>query len=719
MAAAAQFVWARDGVGSEEYPAHLLADENGDSDGSVVQIRWLVGGFPSGNVVHLPRENIRFDTGRRRRGRQAPAASNAPKSSVAKKREGGMATARRCTDARASSPQAKRARVKVKGEDPLPERVASTSTKHEYDVETPTKVNDTAMGLTTNGVVLEAVTSAITMEEECIPDAVPSAAVKTEEDDTDDEDVARHQMETENERLKSEIQQLKRENKALKRGADGATDKLVEENKQLRAEIGQLKAQLEKANDAVGEETNGEDGDDDDDDEVVFVGTNSSSDPPAGTTAREQRRSRRGAQNPDEPDQYYRNRVNDGSDLSITDAVQLTGTKWVKEGTVDAAVNFVEDDLHDIVEHMPIPTAEAGSSQDGFQGRLNQLALDDEVQRIVPDRICSVACHPSIHKLLVCAGDKQGHIGLWNADASAATEGKHIFKPHSAHVRSLDWVGNGTTLLSSSHDGTVRLFDVHKGVFEEIFATYDASKQHEAKPGYNTVHAESSYLHCLEVDQASNGKCFFLSTSEGTVMHVDTRTRATVTMDRKLSNEKINTVSLHPEGNVIATAGLSRVVELWDLRMVRDRNYLGPPPVPIACQNAGKSINSAFFSPSGRKLLTTTQANKLEILEDAHLASGDISVPSNRSIKHCNQTGKWLSTFVAKWHPSTSMGDIFVVGNIEKPRGIEVFDGEGKLLRELRGKPLHAVASRCCFHPNADKLVVVGGNSSGRVVVAR
>ena len=94
-------------------------------------------------------------------------------------------------------------------------------------------------------------------------------------------------------------------------------------------------------------------------------------------------------------------------------------------------------------------------------------------------------------------------------------------------------------------------------------------------------------------------------------------------------------------------------------------------------------------------------------------------MPSAKSIKHDNQTGRWLSTFMAKWHPGFAEKEIFVVGSMKKPRTIEVWGDDGKLLRELQGDALSAVASRCCFHPNASEVIVVGGNSSGRVTVSR
>jgi hypothetical protein len=170
----------------------------------------------------------------------------------------------------------------------------------------------------------------------------------------------------------------------------------------------------------------------------------------------------------------------------------------------------------------------------------------------------------------------------------------------------------------------------------------------------------------------------------------------------------------------MATAGLTGIVQLWDVRKIATSSS-GGKPRPVSSQQAGgRSINSAYFSPSGRRLLTTTQSNKLEIFEDAHLSKGTTMTPK-RSLRHDNQTGRWLSTFMARWHPAgpSDEREIFVVGSMSQPRCVEIYDHDGELLREIRGDALTAVASRCCFHPDPNRLIVVGGNSSGRVTIAR
>lgn len=453
-----------------------------------------------------------------------------------------------------------------------------------------------------------------------------------------------------------------------------------------------------------------------------------------------------GLYTPDESEnlKFFNNRVNDGSSLSVSEAVELCGSKWNKDGTtVAVAEKFMQQSLADITKKYMTSTSPRKGSPNSvrsvpgksitsktLQSNINALSLEDPdtcVAKVTPERIYSVACHPNPNHIIACAGDKRGHVGIWNVDQygvdakqedeSSSSDGVHLFKPFNGAVSSMTWNQSGTSLLAASYDGTVRSFDVEKQIFEEVFATYSDDDIYKDKLGYNLDGGYKSWVQCLELDRRYGSECFFLSTSEGSVMHIDLRSKGKLTFDQTLSERKINSMSLHPNGYTIATAGLSTVIQIWDVRSLGASS--SKKPKPLAWQNVGKSINSAYFSPSGKRLLTTTMMDNFDILEDTHLASGLIKKPKTR-ITHDNRTGRWLSTFMAKWHPSTFSGEeIFVSGSMKKPRTIELFGGDGSLLREIRGDALTAVASRCCFHPSAEKLIVIGGNSSGRLTVAR
>ena len=162
----------------------------------------------------------------------------------------------------------------------------------------------------------------------------------------------------------------------------------------------------------------------------------------------------------------------------------------------------------------------------------------------------------------------------------------------------------------------------------------------------------------------------------------------------------------------MATCGLDYTVKTWDVRKLKPSKSKS-----IAIQNVYRSINSAFFSPTGKYLLTTTMKDTLDIITDAHMLKGKIE--PEHSIRHNNQTGRWLTTFHSKWHP-TSAEDLFISGSMKKPRTMQIFRGnDGEIVRDINGLSLTAVVSRCCFHPSDSELIVAGGNSSGRVTLAR
>ena len=172
--------------------------------------------------------------------------------------------------------------------------------------------------------------------------------------------------------------------------------------------------------------------------------------------------------------------------------------------------------------------------------------------------------------------------------------------------------------------------------------------------------------------------------------------------------------SLHPNGYSLATGGLDCQVCLWDIRKLGGKK----DPLSLATYFGGKSINSAFFSPSGTTLVATTMNNKLDILKDFHLeksASKGSKVQPAHSIRHDNMTGRWLTTFQAVWHP---VYEIFGVGSMSKPRVVEIFAQQERTCA-VGGEALTAVASRLAFHPRTDSIILAGGNSSGRVTIVR
>jgi len=419
---------------------------------------------------------------------------------------------------------------------------------------------------------------------------------------------------------------------------------------------------------------------------------------------------------------FYRRRVNDGEDISLQQAVEHADSRWVNDDAVSKTKKFVRTFVDSSKNtRRPKPIASAS-----LLAQIDSLTVDNvtSVAKVVPERIYAVTFHPSPHKIIAVAGDKKGHIGLWDVDATSSddtSDSVHLFKPHNGAVANLEWNKEGTKLISLSYDSSIRMFDPQKEVFSDIFAAYDSSPEYKGKLGFglDTGHRFWTQYFCLD---HRNDNCLFLTTSTGSLLHVDFRDKGRITFNHDLSEKKVNTVSLHPNGNVLATCGLDRKVQLWDIRKFHASSKTKKTnPKPFATQMSSKSVNSAFFSPSGKYLLNTTMSDNIDIIANPHLQKNTVEKPTYR-IRHNNQTGRWLSTFMARWAPlyADMQEEVFVVGSMQQPRTMEVFNGNGgKLLRGIQGEGLTAVVSRCCFHPFLGPLLVMGGNSSGRVTIAQ
>jgi WD40 repeat protein len=111
----------------------------------------------------------------------------------------------------------------------------------------------------------------------------------------------------------------------------------------------------------------------------------------------------------------------------------------------------------------------------------------------------------------------------------------------------------------------------------------------------------------------------------------------------RIGSALLDDKSLHPNGSTLATSGNDGVVRLFDIRKFRDSRNSKKSPQPLATQIAGLSVSSSFFSPSGKSLLTTSFANKLDLTEDAHLVKGGKTIKPDDRIWHNNQTGMYFN----------------------------------------------------------------------------
>ncbi|XP_066184241.1 WD repeat-containing protein 76 [Sylvia atricapilla] len=324
-----------------------------------------------------------------------------------------------------------------------------------------------------------------------------------------------------------------------------------------------------------------------------------------------------------------------------------------------------------------------------YQEGLSSMVLSEEnVRKVVKARVCSMAIHPSESTILVAAGDKWGHIGLWNVSCGAE-EGAHIFIPHRFQVNCMHFSPcNPAQLLSLGND-TLRCGDVTKAVFDEICRSEDT-------------------FSCFDFLE-ENGCTAIVSHWDGDVAVVDRRTPGLSSeLSVDIGFSRTRTVHVHPVNRHYFLAAGSVDVCVFDVRYLKAK---GNKPLSSLTGHT-KSVASAYFSPvTGSRVVTVCADDKLRVYDTTSL-SPTVTVLS--SIRHNNNTGRWLTRFRAIWDPKQE--HCFLVGSMAQPRQIQLFQDTGNLLHTFCNMELlSSVCSINVVHPSQN--ILVGGNSSGRLHV--
>ncbi|CCG80900.1 WD repeat-containing protein NFIA_058290 [Taphrina deformans PYCC 5710] len=346
-------------------------------------------------------------------------------------------------------------------------------------------------------------------------------------------------------------------------------------------------------------------------------------------------------------------------------------------------------------------------------GGLNLLSRWEPNQvKLTPERIYSAEMHPG-HKKLVFAGDKLGHLGMWDVDGSKSNGIKseeedeaedaedpciHHFKLHSRTITAMvfDYI-NASKLYTSSYDGSVRCLDLPTGVASE-------------------VHTSDTDQPITGMQLHPDGNTVYFSTLDGEVGMRDVRvprsTQKQATQTYQLHDRKIGALGMHPgKPHLLVTSSLDRTMKIWDFRNIGHRRS-GGNPACVAEHTARLSVSSAFFNTQG-SIVATSYDDTLKVFDVPDIGSRTVvdALEPDVSIRHNNQTGRWLTVFKAAWQQRPADGiQKFVVGNMT--RKVDMFDSQGQVLAQLQNEYISAVPAVVAMHPSQNW--VIAANASGK-----
>ncbi|CAA7020004.1 unnamed protein product [Microthlaspi erraticum] len=314
------------------------------------------------------------------------------------------------------------------------------------------------------------------------------------------------------------------------------------------------------------------------------------------------------------------------------------------------------------------------------------LSLKPEnVARVVPGRIFVVKFLPCENVNMVAAGDKLGNVGFWNLDycedGNKDENGIYLFQPHTAPVSSLVFQQhNISKVFSSSYDGLIRLMDVENSVFDLVYTSDEPIFSLSQRPN-----DEQSLYFC-----------------EGYGMLNAWDLRAGKSMFQwDFNKHRINSIDFNPrDPHVMATSSTDGTACIWDLRSMGAEK-----PNTLRTVSHRRAVHSAYFSPSGLSLATTSNDNYVGVTSGPNFEETSM-------IYHDNSTNRWISSFRGVWGWDDSY--IFV-GNWSK--GIDVISPKLKrTVKELRDPLQRAIPCRLHCHP-LNVGMLAGSTAGGQVYV--
>ncbi|XP_071701354.1 uncharacterized protein [Rutidosis leptorrhynchoides] len=314
---------------------------------------------------------------------------------------------------------------------------------------------------------------------------------------------------------------------------------------------------------------------------------------------------------------------------------------------------------------------------------LDSMELAEEnIARVVPNRILSVKFFPSEDMRMVVVGNKYGDLGFWNVDSDNEDgDGIYMYHPHSAPVSSIViHPFSLNKIITSCYDGQVRSLDIEKETFGLPYTTE------------NAIFSMSQRF-----DDVNS---LYLGEGQGVVRIWDERS-GKLSFSRDLHELRINTIDFNSNNlNMMVTSSSDQTACIWDLRKLFKSKF---EPVKVITRN--RAVHSAYFSPSGSLIATTSIDDKIGVLSGANYEDEFM-------VNHNNQTGRWLSSFKGVWGWDDSY--IFV-GNMK--RGVDVISTEKKIIvTTLESPNMSAIPCRFDAHPLKPG-VLAGATSGGQVYV--
>ncbi|XP_063713618.1 WD repeat-containing protein 82-B-like [Symsagittifera roscoffensis] len=248
-----------------------------------------------------------------------------------------------------------------------------------------------------------------------------------------------------------------------------------------------------------------------------------------------------------------------------------------------------------------------------------------------------------------------------------------IFKENTDKINSIDFSEDGTTLISSSDDDSIQIYDVVKGV-----------------PG-KTLFSKKYGVDIIRYTHQAN--CVIYSSNK-----IDDTLRYLSVHDNKYiryfagHSKKVVTLCMSPVDDTFLSGSLDKTIRLWDLRSTNCQGLMNLPGRPVAA-----------FDPEGLIFAAGINSEMIKLYDLRSFDKGPFSTFRLQQDKACDWTGMKFSNDGKMILISTS-GSIIRLVDAFQGNLLQTFTG----FNNTRNAPLEA-----SFTPDAQ--FVLSGSSDGKL----
>jgi len=211
--------------------------------------------------------------------------------------------------------------------------------------------------------------------------------------------------------------------------------------------------------------------------------------------------------------------------------------------------------------------------------------------------------------------------------------------------------------------------------------------------------------------------------------------------------EKIGCISVNPRrDHLLLTSSNDHSLKIWDVRklmQIETGSVLEEEGVPavleannevvdqflsskpgkgtiLAEYEHGQSASSAYWDPSGTRIVSTSYDDRLRVWNLGSWPSYKnptvrTSFTPNHKISHNSKSGKWVTVLKAQWSPNPDAAAHFTVGNMGHTLDIYAYNGH-EIASLSDSNKISAVQAVTASHPSIVERAA-SGNASGRCVL--